>query len=147
MLVSLKILSKKIETEVNGKKRTFNRYFSPVKIVVKGEEEKGRQRKSITVKFTQDVTLPKGYRFFILTVDTDKDQLSAPHIYEVKEDETGKLVYPTIWIRGYEEVKPLTPKSKPITEDVEFETEEVETEEHEIENDEADTPNNDNLPF
>ena len=147
MLVSLKILSKKIETEVNGRKRTFNRYFSPVKIVVKGEEEKGRQRKSITVKFTQDVTLPKGVRFFILTVDTDKDQLGAPHVYEVTQDENGNPKYPVIWIRGYEELKPLKAKSRPITEDVEFETEDVETEEHEIENDEADTPNNDNLPF
>lgn len=142
MLVSLKILSKKVSIEKGGKKKSFIRYFSPVKIVVKGHEDEGKVSKSLTVKFTEETSKLIGdNRFFVLTVDTEKDQLSCPRVYEVKEteDKDGNKVseYPVIWIRGFEGLKPLP--QKPITEDLEFETENTETEEQEIKND--------NLPF
>ena len=35
--IKLKVLSKKVEVEKDGKKRSFLRYFAPVKMVVKGE--------------------------------------------------------------------------------------------------------------
>lgn len=136
MLVSLKILSKKVTIESNGKKKTFLRYFTRVKMLEKGKENAGKVLKSLTVKFTEESgkQLPKDARFFILTVDTDKEQLGCPRVYEVnvKEDKDGNEVkeYPVVWIRGFEEYKELP--RKPITDDVEFETEDVETEEHEI---------------
>ena len=138
MLVSLKILSKKVSIEKNGKKKSFNRFFTPVKMVVKGHEEDGKVEKSLTVKFTEETSKLIGdNRFFVLTVDTAKDQISCPRVYEVKEteDKDGNKVteYPVIWIRGYESLKPLP--RKPITDDVEFETVDTETEEHEIESD------------
>lgn len=148
MKISLKILSKKVEIEKNGKKKSFLRYFAPVKMLVKGKEEDGKVKKSLTVKFTENVELPKNARFFILTVDTAKNQISCPRVYEVKEkeDEDGNKVleYPVIWIRGFEEINVLEAKSRPITDDVEFETEDTETEEHEITEDEKES---DDLPF
>ena len=135
-MVSLKILSKKVTVEKDGKKKSFNRYFTRVKMVVKGEEEKGKQLKSLTVKFTEDASkeLPKDARFFTIDVDNEKGNLGCPRIYEVKvtEDKDGNEVkeFPVIWIRGFSNYKPLP--VKPITEDVDFETEDTETEEHEI---------------
>lgn len=136
MLVKIKVLSKKVTIEKGGKKKSFNRYFAPVKMIVKGHEEDGKVEKSLTVKFTEEsLKLIGDNRFFVLTVDTDKDQLSCPRIYEIKEteDKDGNKVleYPVIWIRGFEKLQPLP--QKPITDDVEFETEDTETEEHEIE--------------
>ena len=131
-LVKIKVLSKKIKV---GKK-SFLRYFTRLNLIVVGEEEKGKQTKSITVKFTEEVSknLPKD-RFFILTVDTNKDQISCPRKYEVRqiEDEkTGEMKddYPTLWVRGYEEFTPIKPR--PITDDVEFCVDEEPTEETEI---------------
>lgn len=142
-MISIKILSKKVTVESNGKKKTFLRYFTRVKMLVKGEEDKGKVSKSLTVKFTQDASklLPKEARFF--TVNVTMDQLSCPRIYEVKveEDKDGNEIkkFPTIWIRGFSDYKELP--TKPITDDVDFETEETETEEHEI------GITEDNIPF
>ena len=136
MLVSLKILSKKVTVESNGKKKTFLRYFTRVKMLEKGKEDAGKVLKSLTVKFTEDASklLPKDARFFTIKVDTDKEQLSCPRVYEVvtEEDKDGNEVkkFPTIWIRGFSDYEALP--MKPITEDVEFDTD-TETEEHEIE--------------
>lgn len=136
MLVSLKILSKKVTVESNGKKKTFLRYFTRVKMLEKGKEDAGKVVKSLTVKFTEEASkqLPKDARFFTIKVDTDKEQLSCPRVYEVvtEEDKDGNEVkkFPTIWIRGFSDYEALP--MKPITDDVEFDTE-TETEEHEIE--------------
>lgn len=136
MLVSLKILSKKVTVESNGKKKTFLRYFTRVKMLEKGKEDAGKVIKSLTVKFTEEASkqLPKDARFFTIKVDTDKEQLSCPRVYEVvtEEDKDGNEVkkFPTIWIRGFSDYEALP--MKPITDDVEFDTE-TETEEHEIE--------------
>ena len=135
MLVSLKILSKKVTVDSNGKKKTFLRYFTRVKMLEKGKEDAGKVVKSLTVKFTEDASklLPKDARFFTIKVDTDKEQLSCPRVYEVvvEEDKDGNEVkkFPTIWIRGFSDYEALP--MKPITDDVEFDTE-TETEEHEI---------------
>lgn len=136
MLVSLKILSKKVTVESNGKKKTFLRYFTRVKMLEKGKEDAGKVVKSLTVKFTEEASkqLPKDARFFTVKVDTDKEQLSCPRVYEVvtEEDKDGNEVkkFPTIWIRGFSDYEALP--MKPITDDVEFDIE-TETEEHEIE--------------
>lgn len=133
MKFNLKVLSKKVEVEkvIKGKpkKVEFLRYFAPVKMLVKGEESKGKQAKSLTVKFTKDVQLPKDARFFILTVDESKGQIGCPFIYEVTEDEDGNKIFPVIWIRGYEDIK-LLKSNTSISNHVDFET--TDTEEVEI---------------
>lgn len=138
-LVKIKVLSTKVQV---GKK-SFLRYFTYLNLVVVGEEEKGKQKKSVTVKFIEEVSknLPKD-RFFILTVDTNKDQISCPRKYEVRQIEdkkTGEMKddYPILWVRGYEEFTPIKPR--PITDDVEFCVDEEPTEETEIDNDELST--------
>ena len=135
-MLQVKILSKKVTVEKDGKKKSFIRYFTRVKMVVKGEEENGKVLKSLTVKFTEDASkqLPKDARFFVLGLEKPVEQLGCPRFYEVKEkeDKDGNkiLEYPVVWIRGFDKYEDLP--QKPITDDVDFETEETETEEHEI---------------
>ena len=137
--IKLKVLSKKVEVEKDGKKRSFLRYFAPVKIVVKGEEDKGRQSKQITVKFKQSVQTPN-VRFFILTCE--ENDISCPFAWEIKTKEDGKKEYPVIWIRGYKSFEALSSKGG-LDKHVEFETEDIETEEVEIKDADKDT----DLPF
>lgn len=120
--IKLKVLSKKVEVEKDGKKRSFLRYFAPVKMVVKGEEDKGRQSKQITVKFRQSVQIPNA-RFFILTCN--ESDISCPFAYEIKTTDDGKKEYPVCWIRGYQSYEVLSSKGG-LDKHVEFETEEVE---------------------
>ena len=135
-MLNVKILSKKVTVEKGGKKKSFLRYFTRVKCIVKGEEEKGKQLKSLTVKFTQDTAkkLPENARFFVLGLENPMEQLSCPRIYEIKEseDKDGNKVieYPVIWIRGFDKYEEIP--QKPITDDVDFETEDTTTEETEI---------------
>lgn len=136
MEIKLKVLSKKVK---NGNK-SFLRYFTYLKMIVVGQEEKGKQEKSLTVKFTEECsnrlrTIDKDLRFFVLTIDLNKDQLSCPRKYEIKQEEnekTGEMedVYPVVWVRGFEKVEKLP--QKPLTDDVEFDTDEEPTEETEI---------------
>lgn len=136
-MLTVKILSKKVTVEKDGKKKSFIRYFTRVKMTEKGKEQDGKVLKSLTVKFTKEASklLPlKEARFFTINVD-ENSQLSCPRVYEVtiKEDKDGNEIkeYPVVWIRGFTDYKELP--RKPITDDVEFETEDTETEEHEIE--------------
>lgn len=135
-MLKVKVLSKQVTVEKDGKKKSFLRYFTHVKMVVKGEEEKGKQLKSLTVKFTEDVSkqLPKGARFFYLGLEKPLEQLSCPRVYEVKieQDKDGNEIkkFPVVWIRGYDKYEDIP--MKPITDDVDFETEDVTTEETEI---------------
>lgn len=140
-MLNLKVLSKKCEVEKDGKKRTFLTYFTPVKITVKGEEEKGLQRKTLSVKFVQECRIPEP-KNFLLTVDLDKKQISIPNVYEIKVNDKGEKEYPTVWIRGYESYKEL--HRKPKDENTAFGvTFEADTEEIEI----NDSDSKDDLPF
>lgn len=107
-MLTLKVLSKKITIKKGNSKKTFNRYFTYMMLPVKGEESKGKQRKSVTVKFTQAVKYDE--RFALVTVDVSKGQISAPKIYEIKQLEDGTKEYPTVWIRGFENVQKIEPK-------------------------------------
>ena len=106
-LIKIKLLSK----QVNVGSKKFRRYFTPVKIVVKGEEEKGKQSKSLTVKFAKSCKLPDKVNFAIITADVSKGQISVPTLYEITEDKDGNTIYPVIWLRGFEDCKPLQPKA------------------------------------
>ncbi len=141
-MLSLKVLSKKQEFEKDGKKKSFRTYFTPVHIIVKGEEDKGLQSKTLKVKFTQDVRIPEANNF-MLVVDIDKKQISIPEKYEVTEKD-GKKEYPTVWIRGYDSYTPLHRKTNSNTAfGVVFDSDD-EVSEAEIDNAELDK---DDLPF
>lgn len=130
-LVKIKLLSKSVN--VNGKK--FRRFFTPVNIVVKGEEEKGKQSKNLTVKFTKDCVLPKDTKFAIITADMSKGQISLPTIYEITEDKDGNSIYPVVWLRGFTDCKPIAPKVDMSNIDFDLGEDEDDTEELEIKED------------
>ena len=124
-MVKLLLKSKKKRAKNGAQFRTF---FTDVMIVVKGEESKGRQKKTLTVKFDKAVDTSKLIRGFITCEDADID---LPFKYQVKTKEDGKVSYPTIYIRkiaSYEENKGKST--------IEFITEESETEDTVIDEDE-----------
>lgn len=93
----------KIGKTKSGKK--FRHYWTKMNILVSGEEEKGKQPKSVTVKFTQDAGNTADIRRGILT-----GEINAPFKYEITQDENGEDVYPVVWVR-----KIITFESKEAT--------------------------------
>lgn len=100
--VSLKVITKEHLTK-DGK-RKFNTYYTPVSIIVKGEEEKGLQDKFLTVKF-RDNLKPK---MKVALIDA---MAYVPYQYEVKETEEGK-VFPFIFIEKILNESPVQTESK-----------------------------------
>lgn len=118
MKIKLLLKSKKKQTK-DGKKK-FRTYFTDVMIVVKGEESKGKQRKTLTVKFDKDCPNTSQLVRGFLTVD-EKD-IDMPFKYQIQKID-GKDSYPTIFIHkfdSYEEKKGAST--------IEFLTDEDETE-------------------
>ena len=130
MSVKLLLKSKKQKAS-NG--ATFRRFFTDVKILVKGEEEQGKQRKSITVKFDKSVDTSKLVRGFITCNEADID---LPFKYQIQEKD-GKPSYPTIYIRKIENYEEKRGQST-----IEFLTEEDETEETNIDDEEVEEVEN-----
>ena len=100
-MIELLLKSKKKQAK-DG--RQFRTYFTDVMIVVKGEEEKGKQKKTLTVKFDQGVNTKDIVRGLVQVEEKDID---LPFKYQVKEKD-GKETYPPIYIRKiakYEERK------------------------------------------
>lgn len=124
--IKLLLKSKKKKTEKGASFRTF---FTDVNIVVKGEEEKGKQRKSITVKFDKDCKGVGDLVRGILTVD-EKD-IDLPFKYQIQEKD-GKPSYPHIYIRNFDSYEEQKGKST-----IEFITEENDTEETVIDDEES----------
>ena len=124
-MIKLLLKSKKKKAQ-NG--ATFRTYFTDVMITVKGEEEKGKQRKTLTVKFDKSVDTSKIVRGFITCNESDID---LPFKYQVQTKDNGKISYPTIYIKKYESYEENKGKST-----IEFITEEDETEDTVIDEDE-----------
>lgn len=96
------LLKSKKKTNQNGAE--FRTYFTDVMILVKGEEDKGKQKKTLTVKFDKAVDTRNIIRGIVKVEEKDID---LPFKYQVKEKD-GKESYPTIYIRkiaSYEERK------------------------------------------
>ena len=124
-LVTIRIYRGK--TQTMGKKK-FPTFYTKMNLVKVGEEEKGKQKCNVTVKFKSDVD-SKNITHGLLTCVV-KD-VGFPRRWEIiestNEDGVVKKEYPVVWIRGF--------KSFEETEmDVEnpFITDEEETEEIEI---------------
>ena len=102
MNYKLLLMSKMNQTE-DGRK--FRKFFTSMNIVVKGEEEKGLQNKTLNVKFDKEISTKDFVRGI---VEVDENKIEIPYKWEVKEDaKTGKKRFPTIWIK---EIVSYTPK-------------------------------------
>lgn len=103
--------------------RSFRSYWTYMYLLVKGQEEKGKQRKSVNVSFLQ------GVNHSSITRGIVEGDFDAPFIYEIKKDEkTGKDKYPTLWVKRVDSFEEKTAKHQQsdfILED-EGETEEAE---------------------
>ena len=86
--IKIKVITKEHTTK-DGK-RKFKTYFTPCKIIVKGEEEKGKQAKMLSVKFKEGLT-PKYKVEYLFGLGY------VPYTYEIKEED-GKKKYPFIYI-------------------------------------------------
>lgn len=125
--MKIKVLSKQKQTK-DGKK--YVAYFTPVRIMVKGEEEKGLQDKYLSVYFTKvaEKKLPVDFKRGLLDVDGEK--INFPYVYERKVNEDGSIDYPEVWIRDINTIEPV--KAKAVN-TCSFITDEEETEETNIE--------------
>lgn len=131
-MVKLLLVSKIKETK-DGRK--FRKFFSPVKILVKGEEDKGLQDKTITVKFGEGINTSNFIRG-ILTVK--EENIEIPYKWEVKPSKKNpeKLKYPEIWIKhSIESFEPRVTNNS-----VQFTGLEEETDTEETEISSVDTP-------
>lgn len=85
----------------NKEGKPFRAYWTKMKIVVAGEEEKGKQLKNINVSFRKSVNTYAIKRGLVT------GEIDAPFKYEITVDEkTGKKIYPCVWVRSvdkYEE--------------------------------------------
>jgi len=120
----IKIMITKRNRQSKDKKQKWVEFRSPLMLIVKGEEEKGKQKRWLTVKFGENCetkNLSRGY----LTVKVA--DVSFPKIYEITKDEDGKDKYPVVWINAYKEFREVE-----LEVENPFVTDEKETEETEI---------------
>ena len=128
MITKLLLMSKQ-QTRADGKSK-YRKFFTYMDIEVKGEEDKGLQLKSITVKFDKTIDTSKFVRGIITLDDNDFD---APYKYEVKEevqqDGSVKKKYPHIYIKkivSYEDRKPKSTGQFNLMDEAETEETEIE---------------------
>ena len=95
---------------LKSKKTKFPSYYTPVMIVVKGEEEKGEQKKGLKVLFSKeaDKKLPVDFNGGI--IDVDGTDINFPYIYEIKKNEDGEDDYPFVYIKMFNSITPLKPR-------------------------------------
>ena len=125
------LLMSKQQTRPDGKSK-FRKYFTYVDIEVEGEEDKGLQTKSVTVKFDKSIDTSRYVRG-ILTVK--EENIDIPYRYKIKEtvqeDGTVKKTYPHIYIKkveSYEERKPKTTAQFNLMDEAETEEAEIDDE-------------------
>ena len=123
--MKIKVL-KSIKKTSDGKE--FPTYWTPVHIVVKGEEEKGAQAKGLNVYFSKgaDKKLPVDFKGGIL--ECKGEDVNAPFVYEITQDEDGKDNYPFVYIKDFDSIAPLPTPKNTCT----FDVDEIETPETEI---------------
>lgn len=100
---------------LKSNKTQFPSYFTYVKIVVKGEEEKGAQEKSLNVYFSEgaDKKLPVGFKGGI--IECKPENINFPYVYEIKKgkkpDGTECDDFPFVYIKDIESITPLKPRA------------------------------------
>lgn len=128
----LLLMSKQQETK-DGKK--FRKFFTKVFIQVKGEEAKGLQKKSITVKFAEGINTKDFIRGLLSAEDVD---IEIPYQWSIGKTKDGKDRYPRIYVKKVAKFEPRLSEStvKFCLED-EQETEPVDIEDEEVDSEEA----------
>ena len=135
---------------LKSKKSKFPSYYTPVKIVVVGEEDKGAQPKTLNVYFSKvaDKKLPVDFKGGI--VECNAQDVYAPFVYEIKpnKDDANKKDYPFVYIKDIKSVSDLKiSHSNTCTFMVDEETEETTIDDADDEQlDSIDLPNDD-LPL
>lgn len=108
-MVKFLLMSKNQKT-ANG--RSFRKFFTSVNIIVKGEEDKGKQEKTLTVKFAKEIDTSKFRRGIITANEND---VELPYKYEVRtvtdKDGNEKLKYPHVYVKAIESYEERLPKS------------------------------------
>ena len=122
--MKIKVL-KTTKTTKDGK--SFVSYFTPVMIVVKGEEEKGEQQKGLTLNFSKQAEKKLDVNFNGGILECKGEDVLMPYIYEIKQKD-GKDVYPNVYIKDFESVSPLPQRKNTCR----FLVDEEESEETEI---------------
>lgn len=119
----MKQLIKIFVTSRKGKtaKKTFFNYRTRMNLLVKGEEDKGLQVRTVDVKFNQEADIAGkklGTDYLRGFLYCDPAKVDAPSIYEVKTEINKEGVevakYPAVWIKAvdhYEEVAKVANQS------------------------------------
>ena len=136
---------------LKSKKSKFPSYYTPVKIVVVGEEDKGAQPKTLNVYFSKvaDKKLPVDFKGGI--IECNAQDVYAPFVYEIKpnKDDANKKDYPFVYVKDIISVSALKQSNSNTCT---FMVDEEETEETTIDDidgeqlDSVDLPDDD-LPF
>ena len=97
----IKILVTSVKKKSKDGKRKWIQRRTPMMLVVKGEESKGKQKKWINLTFcgkelkTDNIT--RGY------LHVKVSDINYPKLYEVtRDEESGKDIYPEVKVFGYE---------------------------------------------
>lgn len=96
------LLMSKTQKTKDGKKK-FRKFFTRVMIQVKGEEDKGKQKKSLTVRFAEGIET-KDYIRGILSVE-DND-IEIPYQWAITKTDDGKDRYPSIYVKKVAKFEP-----------------------------------------
>lgn len=97
----------KIETNDDG--TIWPKFYAFIKIIVKGEENRGLQEKPIFIKFDKTIKDIKKLTNGFMVVEHDK--MIKPIIYEIKE-ENGKKIYPFVTVKEIYSFDPEIQESK-----------------------------------
>ena len=105
------LLMSKMQETADGRK--FRKFFTSMRIVVEGEEDKGLQEKTLTVKFDSNVKTD-GFRRGIITAK--EGDVEIPYKFKVRkvtDKKTGKEVtkYPHVYVKAIEGYEERLPKS------------------------------------
>ena len=95
---------------LKSKKTSFPSYYTPVMIVVKGEEEKGEQQKGLKVLFSKvaEKKLPVDFKGGI--IELKGEDVIFPYIYEIKTNDKGEDDYPFVYVKDFDAITPLKPR-------------------------------------
>jgi len=99
-IIKILVTSRKRKSK-DGKKKWIQ-FLTPMHLVVKGEESKGKQKRWVTVQFCGE-KVKKGAEDIITrgTIDVKVADINYPKIYEITKDENGKDVYPVVKVFGF----------------------------------------------
>ena len=101
------LLMSKMQKTKDGKKK-FRKFFTRVMIQVKGEEEKGKQKKSLTVKFADGIET-KDFIRGILTCEDN--QIEIPYQWAITKKDDGTYRYPRIYVKQVVSFEPRLSES------------------------------------